>query len=368
MSFSALAEQPEARLLLAAAVKEGPAHAYLFHGPAGVGKRAAARAFAAELLGDERRVEAGMHPDLFSLEALGEMIRIDEIRALHRDLHMRPFEAERRVYVIADAHLLNDDAADALLKDLEEPPPYAVIVLVADELGPIPPTIRSRCQLVPFRRLSGRVDPRAARGAGAGALGERGARARARLRRPARPGRAAARPGGEGPARGAPARGARALRASPSSTRPTRRRCCSTAPGAAGEAAKERAERELEGVELTSRELEQRLRRVAARRRAGGAARRRSRSWPPGTATSSSSPPAPRRPSCTPTGSSCSARRGRASAHRRPNAAAELAREALADARGVQPEPEPRAGSAVRAAEARVRQRFTGLKENTRVP
>ena len=85
------------------------------------------------------------------------MIRIDEIRALHRDLHMRPYEAERRVYVIADAHLLNEDAADALLKDLEEPPPYAVIVLVADELGPIPPTIRSRCQLVPFRRLPGRV-------------------------------------------------------------------------------------------------------------------------------------------------------------------------------------------------------------------
>ena len=85
------------------------------------------------------------------------MIRIDEIRALHRDLHMRPYEAERRVYVIADAHLLNEDAADALLKDLEEPPPYAVLVLVADELGPIPPTIRSRCQHVPFRRLPGRV-------------------------------------------------------------------------------------------------------------------------------------------------------------------------------------------------------------------
>ena len=88
MSFNALAEQPEARLLLAAAVKEGPAHAYLFHGPAGVGKRGAASAFAAELLGDERRVEAGMHPDLFSLQALGDMIRIDEIRALHRDLHI----------------------------------------------------------------------------------------------------------------------------------------------------------------------------------------------------------------------------------------------------------------------------------------
>ena len=85
------------------------------------------------------------------------MIRIDEVRALHRDLHMRPYEAERRVYVIADAHLLNEDAADALLKDLEEPPSYAVIVLVADELGPIPATILSRCQLVPFRRLPERA-------------------------------------------------------------------------------------------------------------------------------------------------------------------------------------------------------------------
>jgi DNA polymerase-3 subunit delta' len=49
---------------------------------------------------------------------------------------------------------MNAEAADALLKDLEEPPPYAVVVLVADDLGPLPETIRSRCQLVPFRRLS----------------------------------------------------------------------------------------------------------------------------------------------------------------------------------------------------------------------
>src|SRR5437764_2986122 len=85
------------------------------------------------------------------------MIRIDAIRELRRDLHMRPFETDRRIYLVHDAHLLNEDAADSLLKDLEEPPPYAVIVLVADDLGPIPETIRSRCQLVPFRRLSERA-------------------------------------------------------------------------------------------------------------------------------------------------------------------------------------------------------------------
>ena len=164
-TFADVPEQVEAKRLLGAALADGPAHAYLFHGPAGVGKRLAARAFAAELLGDARRVDGGTHPDLRVIEALGEMIRIDEIRALHHDLHMRPFEADRRVYLLLDAHRMNDDAAASLLKDLEEPPAYATIVLVADELGPLPETIRSRCQLVPFRRLS--------RGAVEGWLAER---------------------------------------------------------------------------------------------------------------------------------------------------------------------------------------------------
>ena len=261
MSFSASAEQPEARLLLAAAVSEGPAHAYLFHGPAGVGKRAAARAFAAALLGDERRVEAGTHPDLFLLQALGEMIRIDEVRALHRDLHMRPYEAERRVYVISDAHLLNEDAADALLKDLEEPPPYAVIVLVADELGPLPPTIRSRCQLVPFRRLPERA-VRAFLSERAPGLSENEARALARvsggrldraerLLDPEAQGR-----------RDALLRVARApyfeLDLDPADAAAT----LVESSRAAGEVARTRAEAELEGIELTARETEQRLRRV----------------------------------------------------------------------------------------------------------
>ena len=155
--FASVPEQLEAKRLLGAALTEGAAHAYLLHGPPGVGKRTAAFAFAGGLLGDERRVEARTHPDLYVLEPLGEMIRIDDVRALRHDLHMRPFEGARRVYLVLDAHRMNEDAADALLKDLEEPPPYATIVLVATELGPLPPTIRSRCQLVPFRRLSERA-------------------------------------------------------------------------------------------------------------------------------------------------------------------------------------------------------------------
>ena len=157
MSFEGLIEQTEAKRLLDAALADESAHAYLFHGPAGVGKRVAALAFAGELLDDRERVERRAHPDLYVLEPLGDQIRIDEVRELRRDLHMRPFEADRRVYLVFRADLLNAEAADALLKDLEEPPPYAVVVLVADELGPLPETIRSRCQLVPFRRLSERA-------------------------------------------------------------------------------------------------------------------------------------------------------------------------------------------------------------------
>jgi DNA polymerase-3 subunit delta' len=176
--FESFPEQAEAKRLLRAAVAdEGPAHAYLFHGPSGVGKRAAAIAFAGELIAtslrakpasspdaaaksaasDRGRVERGAHPDVYLIEPIGDQIRIDDIRELRRDLHMRPFEADRRVYLVYSAETMNEDAADALLKDLEEPPPYAVIVLVADDLGPLPDTIRSRCQLVPFTRLSERA-------------------------------------------------------------------------------------------------------------------------------------------------------------------------------------------------------------------
>jgi DNA polymerase-3 subunit delta' len=260
--FENVPEQAEAKALLEAALREGVAHAYLFHGPPGVGKRGLAFGFAAELLDERDRVSRGAHPDLYVLEPLGDQIRIDAIRELRRDLHMRPFEADRRVYLIFGAHSMNEEAADALLKDLEEPPPYAVIVLVADDVGPLPETIRSRCQPVPFRRLSEKA-VRAVVEERAPGLSVNEASALARV------------------ASGRLDRVDRLL----DPTAAERRRAlievarsvyrdaafvpaeaASTLVDAAGERAKEaraKAEEELEGLEITDREAEQRLRRAA---------------------------------------------------------------------------------------------------------
>jgi hypothetical protein len=189
------------------------------------------------------------------------MIRIDEIRDLHHDLHMRPFECDRRVYLLLDAHLLNDEAADALLKDLEEPPAYATMVLVADELGPIPETIRSRCQLVPFRRLSGRA-VRAWLADHAPELGETEAVALARvaggrLLRGARQ----IDPHGNvrRKARGAAARGPYL---DPEFEPAGAASVLISAAAEIGVAAKEREAAAIEGVDLTVREAEQRVRRA----------------------------------------------------------------------------------------------------------
>jgi DNA polymerase-3 subunit delta' len=259
--FETVPEQHEAKRLLAAALAEGPVHAYLFHGPSGVGKRELARRFAAELLGDHARVERGSHPDLYVLEPLGEQIRIDDVRELRRDLHMRPFEAERRVYLVFGADSLNEDAADALLKDLEEPPPYAVIVLVAERLGPLPETIRSRCQLVPFRRLSEHAVLEALRER-APDLGEEKATALARAAG-GRLGRALQLLD-EAAARRQEAliRVARAVYSDPAFEPADAVEALLTGIDERGAEAREAAEAQVAALELTGREAEQRVRRA----------------------------------------------------------------------------------------------------------
>jgi DNA polymerase-3 subunit delta' len=153
-AFAGLPPQPRAVRLLEAALGQ-PAHAYLLSGPAGSGKRLHAERFAAALLeSDPHRLENRTHPDLFVLEPEGQGILMEGARRLRRDLHLRPFEAARRVYLVLDAHLLRDESANALLKSLEEPPAYGVFILVSDHAGRMLPTILSRVQHIPFAAFS----------------------------------------------------------------------------------------------------------------------------------------------------------------------------------------------------------------------
>jgi DNA polymerase-3 subunit delta' len=154
-----LEAHPHARAVLGAALAPGhrPSHAYLFHGPAGAGKRTAARKLAADLLagGDEdarRRVLAGAHPDLTWVTPSGahEMLVGDIDEPVIAAAARTPFEANARVFVLERADTLIETAANKLLKTLEEPPPYVHLILLTDRLGDVLPTIASRCQLVRF--------------------------------------------------------------------------------------------------------------------------------------------------------------------------------------------------------------------------
>jgi DNA polymerase-3 subunit delta' len=137
-----------------------PAHAYLFVGPANVGKATVARKFAAALLcgeeaGCRRRVEAGVHPDAVVVEPDGRTsLGVDRARSTVALAALTPVEGKRQVFLIEEAGLMNDEAANALLKTLEEPPPSTVFILVADSIESLPPTIASRCRTVMFGRVT----------------------------------------------------------------------------------------------------------------------------------------------------------------------------------------------------------------------
>jgi DNA polymerase-3 subunit delta' len=153
---------PHARAVLGAALAPGgaPNHAYLFCGPAGSGKRTVARAFASALLsegaadpqGAAVRVEHGVHPDLtWVAPASAAGILVGDVdQAVVAGAARTPFESRRRVFVIEDADELNDQAANRMLKTLEEPPSFAHLILLTSRPGEVLPTIVSRCQPIRF--------------------------------------------------------------------------------------------------------------------------------------------------------------------------------------------------------------------------
>jgi DNA polymerase III subunit delta' len=165
---AATEHQGRARIALTAALEAGPSHAYLFRGPRGSGKRAAARAFAAEIVADgaadpddaRRRalLDPSPHPDLVWLAPRGAQHMVDEVRErVIRAAVYRPFEGEHRVFVIEAAEAMRDESQNALLKTLEEPPPFVHLILLTSEPDGLLETIASRCQIVDFAPLPAEV-------------------------------------------------------------------------------------------------------------------------------------------------------------------------------------------------------------------
>jgi DNA polymerase III subunit delta' len=149
-----LGNGPTLSLLENALESEEVSHAYLFYGPPGVGKRTVSYRFGAALVsgGDESardRALRGLHPDLSEIEPEGQFTTIGQVREIVRLAASRPFEGARRVFVLR-ADTLNVQAANALLKTLEEPEGGAVFVLLAASREGVLPTIVSRAQVVRF--------------------------------------------------------------------------------------------------------------------------------------------------------------------------------------------------------------------------
>jgi len=97
-----------------------------------------------------RKIQSGNHPDIIQIKPSGSMIKISQIRALCHTLSMKPYEALLRVVIISDAHTLNPEAGNALLKMLEEPPQKTLLILITSRDSDLLPTILSRCQHIRF--------------------------------------------------------------------------------------------------------------------------------------------------------------------------------------------------------------------------
>lgn len=142
-------------------------HAYLFRGPEGVGKQLFARgvaevvncrqgavAGACGVCVSCKKYQSGNHPDFTVVSPEKGTIKISQVRELCKALAYPPYESALRVVLLEDVHLMRQEAANALLKTLEEPPEQNLLILTADTSQEVLPTILSRCQVVPFCALT----------------------------------------------------------------------------------------------------------------------------------------------------------------------------------------------------------------------
>lgn len=158
------------KILLSSFASGRVSHAYLFYGPPGSRKDVIAAAFTRLLLCEKpagsgtnmgcgdcwscREVALGSHPDLHVIRREGTTIKIKASHEIIREATTKPFRSSRKVFLIEGAEDLTAEASNALLKVLEEPPPHIVFILTCRDTSLLPETIVSRCQAIPFRRLS----------------------------------------------------------------------------------------------------------------------------------------------------------------------------------------------------------------------
>jgi len=146
--------------------KGNVSHSYIFSGQEGIGKYLFAREFAKGILcldGKNRpcgkcksclEMENSNNPDFFELNADGNSIKIDQIRNINKKVLEKPIVSKRKVYIINDADLMTKEAQNSLLKTLEEPPEYVIIILVASNDNMFLNTIKSRCIKISFNKLT----------------------------------------------------------------------------------------------------------------------------------------------------------------------------------------------------------------------
>lgn len=161
-----LGQQRAVKMLQNALTGERLAHAYLFYGPSGVGKKLAAFQFtkalycltagpdACDACAACHKITAGNHPDVVLVAADETTIKIDQIRTVQHQLSYKPYEKQRTTVIFDGCEHLTLPAANALLKTLEEPPGNALLLVLTGHKDAVPVTIISRCQLIPFQPLA----------------------------------------------------------------------------------------------------------------------------------------------------------------------------------------------------------------------
>lgn len=167
-SFSEIVGHEQIKEHLQAAIKDGkPFHAYIFQGDVGVGKETLAKTFAAGLQcqgeGERpcktcvscRQTESGNQPDVIWVTREHASLGVEEIREqLCNTMEIKPFSSPYKIYIVPEAEKMTEAAQNALLKTIEEPPEYGVVLLLTSNISELLPTIQSRCLTLEFRPLS----------------------------------------------------------------------------------------------------------------------------------------------------------------------------------------------------------------------